>query len=59
MDRKQQEDIAEAFLYALGRGDTDTMSKLSTKDMTWWIMPGNEFSGLHSKTSYLATCPSS
>ncbi|ADY67808.1 MULTISPECIES: nuclear transport factor 2 family protein [Agrobacterium tumefaciens complex] len=57
MDRKQQEDLAKAFLEALGRGDTDTMSMLSTEDMTWWIMPGNKFSGLHSKTSYLANLP--
>jgi len=57
MGRKQQEGFAKAFLNALGRGDTDMMSKLSTEDMTWWIMPGNRFSGLHSKTSYLANLP--
>lgn len=57
MDRKQQEDVAKAFLDALGRGDTDTMSKLSTEDMTWWIMPGNKFSGLHGKSPYLANLP--
>lgn len=54
MDRKQHEDVAKAFLDALGRCDTDTMSKLSTEDMTWWIMPGNKFSGLHAKASYFA-----
>lgn len=57
MDRKQHEDVAKAFLDALGRCDTGTMSKLSTEDMTWWIMPGNKFSGLHAKTSYLANLP--
>jgi len=57
MDRKQQEGVAKAFLDALGRGDTDMMSELSTEDMNWWIMPGNKFSGLHGKTSYLANLP--
>ncbi|WP_312407267.1 nuclear transport factor 2 family protein [Rhizobium sp.] len=57
MDRKQQEDVARAFLDALGRCDTETMSDLSTEDMTWWIMPGNKFSGLHAKDSYLKNLP--
>ncbi|SFB63898.1 hypothetical protein SAMN03159496_06341 [Rhizobium sp. NFR07] len=56
MDRKPQEDVAKVFLDAPGRCDTDT-SKLSTEDMTWWIMPGNKFSGAHAKTSYLANYP--
>lgn len=57
MDRMQQEDVARAFLDALGRCDTETMSDLSTEDMTWWIMPGNKFSGLHAKGSYLKNLP--
>ena len=57
MDRKQQKHIAKAFLDALGRCDIVTMSKLSTDDMTWWIMPGNKFSGLHAKAPYLENLP--
>lgn len=57
MDRQQQEEVAKTFLDALGRCDTDTMSRLSTEDMTWWIMPGNKFSGLHTKEHYLAHLP--
>ncbi|MBB3446980.1 MULTISPECIES: nuclear transport factor 2 family protein [unclassified Rhizobium] len=57
MDRKHHEDVAKDFLDALARCDTDTMSKLSTEDMTWWIMPGNKFSGLHAKGSYLKNLP--
>ena len=57
MDRKQHEAVAKAFLDALGRGDTETMSRLSTDDMTWWIMPGNRFSGTHAKGPYLENLP--
>ena len=57
MTREQHEKTAKAFLDALGRADTDTMSKLSTDDMTWWIMPGNKFSGTHAKRDYLENIP--
>lgn len=57
MDRNQQEEFAKAFLDALGCCDTETMSRLSTEDMTWWIMPGNKFSGTHAKREYLANLP--
>ncbi len=57
MDRQQHEQVAKAFLDALGRGDTATMSRLSTDDLTWWIMPGNKFSGVHAKQAYLAALP--
>jgi len=54
VNREQHEQTAKAFLDALGRGDTGTMSRLSTEDLTWWIMPGNKFSGTHAKGPYLA-----
>jgi hypothetical protein len=53
----QHEEIAKTFLDALGRCDTTTMSQLSTEDMTWWIMPGNKFSGTHEKSQYLEKLP--
>ena len=53
MDRNEHEEVAKAWFTALGRGDTATMSKLSTDDMTWWIVPGNKFSGTHTKQQFL------
>jgi uncharacterized protein len=41
IDRKQHEEVAKSWFSALGRGDTEAMSKISTDDMTWWIVPGN------------------
>jgi ketosteroid isomerase-like protein len=57
MSREQNERIAKTFLDALGRCDTETMSNLSTDDITWWIMPGNRFSGTHAKRPYLENLP--
>jgi len=57
MTREQHEKTAKAFLDALGRADTETMAKLSTDDMTWWIMPGNKFSGTHAKRDYFENIP--
>jgi len=53
MSRQQHEDVAKAWFSALGRGDTETMSRISTDDMTWWIVPGNKFSGTHTKEQFL------
>jgi uncharacterized protein len=57
LDRLQQETIAKRFLDALGRGDTEEMKGLTADDLTWWIMPGNRFSGTHEKQQYLAAIP--
>ncbi len=53
MSRQQHEDVARTWFAALGRGDTETMSKISTDDLTWWIVPGNKFSGIHTKAQFL------
>lgn len=57
MSKEQKKEIAIAFLDALGRCDIETLSNLSTDDMTWWIMPGNKFSGIHEKEDYLLKLP--
>ena len=54
MDRPQHEDLARSWFSALGRNDTNTMSDISTDDLTWWIVPGNKFSGTHAKRDFLA-----
>lgn len=53
MDRNQHEEVAKTWFAALGRSDIETMSKVSTDDMIWWIVPGNKFSGTHTKQQFL------
>ena len=54
MSRQQHEQVAKDWFDALGHADTARMAALSTDDLTWWIMPGNKFSGTHVKEPYLA-----
>lgn len=48
------EGVAKTWFTALGQGDTKTMSEISTDDLTWWILPGTKFSGLHTKEDFLS-----
>ena len=57
MHNVELERVAKMFLDAVGRCDIATLSELSTDDMTWWMMPGNKFSGTHAKRDYLANLP--
>lgn len=51
--RRTAQDLAKTWFTALGRNDTETLSKLSADDMIWWIVPDNKFSGSHTKEEFL------
>ena len=57
MSVQDNKKVVKDLFDAISKGDVAAISALTTEDVTWWVVPNNKFSGLHSKSAWLEIIP--